>query len=318
MSASSADVLPRLLALVPYLVKHPEVSYAKAATDLSTTETQLRKDLELLSMCGVSKYYTDSLVEVEFDGDTITMHDPQGVKRPLRLTADEATALVVALRALAETPGLVDVEPVLRALAKVETAVGTAGARADRVAVELAAESSVDGVVRKALETGRALRLTYWTASRDATTERVVDPVRLLTVAGSTYLEAWCRLREDVRTFHLGRVQEVVVLDEPSAPPAGLRTSREPGEGLFQPGPEDLVVRLALRPAAAWVAEYYPTDSVEEVGDGTQVVTLRARDEAWVLRLVLSLGAGAEVVEPATLRERVLSQARGALSAYSS
>jgi proteasome accessory factor C len=317
MSASSADVLPRLLALVPYLVKHPGVSYAKAATDLSTTETQLRKDLELLSMCGVSKYYTDSLVEVEFDGDTITMYDPQGVKRPLRLTADEATALVVALRALAETPGLVDVEPVLRALAKVETAVGSAGDRADRVAVELAAESSVDGVVRQALEAGRALRLTYWTASRDATTERVVDPVRLLTVAGSTYLEAWCRLREDVRTFHLGRVQEVEVLDEPSAP-QGLPAPREPGEGLFQPGPEDLVVRLALRPAAAWVAEYYPTDSVEEVGDGDQVVTLRARDEAWVLRLVLSLGAGAQVVEPVSLRERVLSQAKGALSAYSS
>ncbi|HUR51511.1 MAG TPA: WYL domain-containing protein [Mycobacteriales bacterium] len=312
---SSGEMLPRLLALVPYLVKHPGVSYAKAATDLSTTETQLRKDLELLSMCGVSKYYTDSLVEVEFDGDTITMYDPQGVRRPLRLTGDEATALVVALRALAETPGLADQEPVLRALAKVEAAVGAAGAPADRVAVELAAESHVDGVVRQALEGGRALRLTYWTASRDATSERVVDPVRLLTVSGRTYLEAWCRLREDLRTFHLGRVQQVEVLDEPSTPPVGL-TVRDPGGGLFQPGPEDLVVRLVLRPAAAWVAEYYPVDEVQDTGDGSQLVTLRARDEAWVRRLVLSLGAGAEVVEPPALRAAVLEDARGALAAY--
>jgi proteasome accessory factor C len=312
---SSAAVLPRLLALVPYLVKHPDVSYAKAATDLATTETQLRKDLELLSMCGVSKYYTDSLIEVEFDGDTITMHDAQGVQRPLRLTADEATALVVALRALADTPGLVDVEPVLRALAKIETAVGSAGAPADRVAVELAAESSVDTVVRQALAAGKALRLTYRTASRDATTERVVDPIRLMTVAGRTYLEAWCRLREDVRTFHLGRVQEVAVLDEPSAPPPGL-PSRDPSEGLFQPGAEDLVVRLALGPAAAWVAEYYPTDSVVDPGDGSLVVVLRARDEAWVRRLVLSLGSAARVLEPTSLTQRVQDDARAALSAY--
>jgi proteasome accessory factor C len=313
--AGSAEVLPRLLALVPYLVKHPDVSFAKAAADLSTSEVQLRKDLELLSMCGVSKYYTDSLVEVEFDGDTITMHNPQGVQRPLRLSADEAVALVVALRARADTPWLVDAEPVRRALAKVEAAVGAAGAPADRVTVELAAESTVDTVVRAALEAGHALRLTYWTASRDATTERVVDPLRLLTVAGRTYLEAWCRLREDVRTFHLGRVQEAVELDEPAAPPPGLPT-RDPGEGLFQPGPDDLVVRLALAPAAGWVAEYYPTDAVEDPGDGHLVVTLRARDEAWVRRLVLSLGAAARVLAPAELAERVRDDARRALSAY--
>jgi proteasome accessory factor C len=311
----TASVLPRLLALVPYLAKHPDVSYAKAAADLATTETQLRKDLEILVMCGTSKYYSDSLVEVEFDGDTITRHDPQGVRRPLRLTADEATALVVALRALADTPGLVEVEPVLRALAKIEAVAGAAGAPADRVAVELAEESKVDATVRQALEAGRALRLTYWTASRDATTERVVDPVRIMTVAGRTYLEGWCRLREDVRTFHLGRVQQVEVLDEPSAPPVDVPV-RDTSEGLFQPGPEDLVVRLALGRSASWVAEYYPTDSVEDLGDGTQVVVLRARDEAWVRRLLLSLGDGARVLEPASLTERVREDAQAALSGY--
>jgi proteasome accessory factor C len=315
MSAGTAAVQPRLLALVPYLVKHPDVSFAKAATDLATTETQLRKDLELLIMCGVSKYYSDSMVEIEFDGDTITMHDPQGVRRPLRLTADEATVLVVALRALADTPGLVEVEPVLRALAKIESAAGTASAPADRIAVELAAESKVDATVRQALEAGRAIRLVYWTASRDATTERVVDPVRLMTVAGRTYLEGWCRLREDVRTFHLGRVQEIEVLDEPSAPPVEV-PARDTSEGLFQPGPEDLVVKLALGRSAAWVAEYYPTDSVEDLGDGTQVVVLRARDEDWVRRLVLSLGDGVRVLEPMSITERVRQDAQAALSAY--
>ncbi|MDP9182620.1 MAG: WYL domain-containing protein, partial [Actinomycetota bacterium] len=118
-----------------------------------------------------------------------------------------------------------------------------------------------------------------------------------------------------VRTFHLGRVQEVVVLDEPSAAPPGL-PARDPSEGLFQPGAEDLIVRLALGPAAAWVAEYYPTDSLEDLGDGRQVVVLRARDEAWVRRLVLSLGPGARVIEPASLSQRVQDDARAALTAY--
>jgi predicted DNA-binding transcriptional regulator YafY len=64
------------------------------------------------------------------------------------------------------------------------------------------------------------------------------------------------------------------------------------------------------------VAEYYPTDAVEDPGDGHLVVTLRARDEAWVRRLVISLGAAARVLAPAELAERVREDARQALSAY--
>ncbi len=40
-----------------------------------------------------------------FDGDRVTITYDAGIDRPLRLTPDEALALVVALRMLAETPG---------------------------------------------------------------------------------------------------------------------------------------------------------------------------------------------------------------------
>jgi proteasome accessory factor C len=76
------------------------------------------------------------------------------------------------------------------------------------------------------------------------------------------------------------------------------------------------VVKLALGRSAAWVAEYYPTDSVEDLGDGTQVVVLRARDEDWVRRLVLSLGDGVRILEPMSITERVRQDAQAALSAY--
>ena len=234
----------------------------------------------------------------------------------MRLTADEALTMIVALRALASTPGLVDKDPVERALAKVEAAAGDDAAAADRVAVNLAEESAVLTAVREALDSKRALQMTYWTAGRDATTQRVVDPIRLRTVAGRGYLEAWCRKAEDVRTFHLGRVQEIEVLDEPSLPPDDA-TMSDPDDDLFQPSPEDLVVRLALGPTAAWVAEYYPTESVEDLGDGSLAVTLRARDAAWVRRLALSLGSAARVLEPADLALQVRTDAADALSAYS-
>lgn len=315
--SGTLEQLPRLLALVPYLLQRPGVPFATAAADFGITEDRLRKDLNLLWLCGLPGHYPGDLIEIEFEGDTITLSDAQGVERPLRLTVDEALALVVALRTLAETPGLAEPEPVLRALAKVEAAAGGAAAPADRVEVALVGDEGVLPVVREALEGGRALHLRYWTAGRDETTERDVDPLRLITADGQTYLEAWCRRAEGVRVFHLGRVQDVRLLDEPSNPPADV-TSRDLSQGLFQPGEGDTVVTLALEPGAAWVSDYYPCDSVEDLGDGRQVVTLRTQGTAWVRRLALSLGSRGRVLAPAELAEQVRSDAQRALAAYAS
>ncbi|MCU1593450.1 MAG: pafC [Frankiales bacterium] len=311
------EQLPRLLALVPYLLKRPGVPFATACADFGVTEDRLRKDLNLLWLCGLPGHYPGDLIEIEFEGDTITLSDPQGVDRPLRLTVDEALALIVALRTLAETPGLADPEPVLRALAKVEEAAGAAAEPANRVEVALAGEQTVLPAVRDALERKKVLRLVYWTAGRDETTERDVDPIRLVVVDGQSYLEAWCRVAEGDRMFHLGRVQEVTVLDEPASPPAGL-ASRDLSQGLFQPLEGDTVVVLALEPGAAWVSDFYPCDSVEELGEGRQLVTLRTRGTAWIRRLALSLGASGRVVEPAALADQVREDAQLALAAYSS
>ena len=315
--SGTVDQLPRLLALVPYLLARPGVRVADVAATFGVTEERLRKDLDLLWVCGLPGHGPGDLIDVEFEGDTITLIEPAGVTRPLRLTVDEALALVVALRALAETPGLVERDPVDRALAKVEEAAGTAAGPAQRVAVSVEGETRVLPVVRAALEQQRALHLSYYVPARDETTERDVDPMRLLLVEGRTYLEAWCRRVEGVRLFRLDRVAEVALLDEPSAPPAGVEP-RDVSQGLFRPSPDDLLVTLALRPAAAWVADYHPCESVEEQDDGTLVVRLRARDTAWVRRLALRLGEQGQVVAPAELAEQVRADAREALAAYDS
>src|SRR5688500_14336163 len=308
--------LPRLLALVPYLLARPGVRLAEVAADFGITEDRLRKDLNLLWVCGLPGHGPGDLIDVEFEGETVTLTEPAGVTRPLRLTVEEALALIVALRALSETPGLEERDAVDRALAKVEQAAGAAAGAADRVEIAVEGEERVLPVAQSALEQGRALHLSYYVPGRDETTERDVDPMRLLLVEGRSYLEAWCRRVEGVRLFRLDRVHEVTLLDEPSAPPADVRP-RDLAQGLFRPGPDDLIVTLALRPGAAWVADYHPCESVTETPDGGLTVRLRARDTSWVRRLVLRLGDQGHVLEPEELIQAVREDAALALAAYS-
>jgi proteasome accessory factor C len=245
----------------------------------------------------------------------VTITFDAGMSRPLRLNADEALALVVALRALAEVPGMGGGGALERALAKLESAAGDAAAEAGHVSVRMEADGDQLPVVRGALDRGRALRITYYTPVRDATTERVVDPIRVLLVEGRTYLEAWCRGAEEVRRFRLDRIDAATELDEPSAPPPGAGGGDVSG-GVFQPGPDDPTVTLRLGRRARWVAEYYPCESVEENPDGATVVTLRTRDLGWARRLVLGLGADAEVLGPPGLADAVRSAAKTALKYY--
>ena len=315
MSSGSSEQLPRLLALVPYLLARPGVTFTRAAADFGISEIRLRKDLELVWMCGLPGHSPGDLIDVEFEGDTITLFEPQGVTRPLRLTVDEALALVVALRALSQTPGLVETGPVLRALAKVEEVAGAAALPADRVQVTLEGQEAVLLVIRDALDRGRRLHLSYHVPARDETTERDVDPVRVLVVDGRSYLEGWCRRAEGVRLFRLDRVEAVTVLDLPAEPPE--LPDRDLAHGLFSPSPEDLLVRLVLQPGAHWVADYHPCESVEDVGGGQLLVSLRTPDPGWVRRLALRLGGSAQVVEPAGLATQVRADAAAALSAYS-
>jgi proteasome accessory factor C len=306
--------LPRLLSLVPYLQARPGAPIAEVAADFGITERQLRRDLELLWMCGLPGYGPGDLIDLSFAGDTVTVTEDAGMRRPLRLTTAEATALLVGLRTLAEQPGVVDTGAVRRATAKIERAVGDAGPAAVAVDLSRAGEEGTTTAVREALETGRALRIVYYTAGRDAVSRRVVDPMRLLVVEGRAYVEAWCRRAEGVRLFRLDRVEDVAVLDEPAAPPVDAEPT-DVSAGAYRPRPGDPAATLLLEPGALWVSEYYPVDEVVERPDGRVRVRMHYADEAWLVRLVLGLGGEARVEDPPELAAAVAARARAALRA---
>jgi proteasome accessory factor C len=313
--STSHDRLPRLLALVPYLIARPGIPLAEAAADFGVPPRQLRKDLELLWMCGLPGYGPGDLIDLSFEGETITVTYDAGMNRPLRLTGAEATALLVALRALLETPGLADTDAVARAIAKIENAAGNAEPAGVAVALSAAeAKRTVETrtLVQDAVRERRALQMTYYTASKDEITERTVDPMRVVIVQGRSYLEAWCRRAEGVRMFRMDRIDDVTVLNEPAVPPPTARPTDLSG-GLFQPAPDQQEAVLVLDPDARWVAEYYPVTELDELDGGRLRIAMRYADTSWMVRLLLGLGGDVVVEQPAELATRLRSRAAEAL-----
>jgi proteasome accessory factor C len=307
--------LPRLLALVPYLHARPGIRVADAAADFGVTEQQLRRDLQLLWMCGLPGHGPGDLIDLSFEGETVTVIFDAGMSRPLRLSAEEALALVVALRTLAETPGIADRDAVQRALAKVESAAG--GAVDDgTVTVALDGTAKLLPVLHRAVNEARALDMRYYTATRDESSRRTVDPLRVFEADGHAYLEAWCRSAEGLRVFRVDRIEDVTLLDEPARPPRDLEL-RDLAEGVYRPSTDHVLAVVRVSEAYAWVADYYLAEDVVELADGLQV-SFRVAEPSLVRSLVLGSGGQVEVLSPGWLAESIRADASRALAAYSS
>ncbi|KNB49719.1 helix-turn-helix transcriptional regulator [Streptomyces caatingaensis] len=318
MAGNAIDQTRRMLSLVTYLRERPGARVADVARAFGITEDELIGDLDVLPMCGTS-FRGGDLLDIDTDGDRIWWHNPDAsgtsTGEPLRLAADEATALLVAARAVATLPGLreSDRNALVRATAKIEAAAGEAAGASSRLSVTFESEGGVFADVDRAIAERRRLWVRYYSPARDELTEREVDPIRLFAV-GHTYMEAWCRLSEARRTFRLDRVAEIRLLDEPADPPPV--EPRDLSAGLVQPAAEDPEVVVEVGPGGRWVAEYYPHDSAEELPDGGLRITLRTPDPASLRRLALRLGRDGRIVSPPELAASAREAAREALAAY--
>lgn len=309
--------LVRLLNMVPYFQANPRITKAEAAKDLGVTPKQLEDDLNQLWMCGLPGYYPGDLIDFEFSGDTIEVTFSAGIDRPLKLTSPEATGLLVALRALADIPGVVDPQAARSAIAKIAAAAGAAGHGGTVGAVDEPApvENRATAAVRTAVHDKRALTIDYYAASHDTLTTRTVDPIRVLLIGGHSYLEAWSREADGVRLFRFDRIVDAIVLDEPAAPPEPALQS-PPDTSLFDGDPSLPSATLRLAPSATWMFEYYPMRELQELPDGSCEVSMTYASEEWMTRLVLGFGSAVQVLAPESLAERVRTAAVAALDAY--
>jgi proteasome accessory factor C len=303
--------LSRLLVILPWLMERREVSLAEVAATFKMTPEEVAAELELAAMCGVPPF-VDELIDVFIDGETVFVGVPRLFTKPLRLTAPEGFALVTAGRAAMQLPGADPTSALGRGLAKLAAVLGEDADEAALV-VDLAATPMVDEFVDATKRVER-VRMRYWTASRDETTEREFTPRRVFHERGSWYVAGDDHRSGEHRTFRIDRVESLErtgVLDDPvdDSDVADSSVAWSADGSLPR-------VTVRLRPAARWVVEEYPVDAVTELDDGGVEARFAVVSERWLERLLLRAGTDAEVVEPAAWRDLGRRAARRLLQRY--
>lgn len=316
MAENAQDRLPRLLALVPWLSKRPGVTMTHTAKHFGVTIDQLTTDLYQLVVCGVPGYGPDQLVDIDFyDGEQIWVTDPLTLSTPMRLTPDELTAHVVALRLISQLPGLAQNHELGVLAAKLDHAATESGILDlhELVRAEGDVDPKIQDVIAQSMSDGLKLKFEYM-AGNDSVTHRVVSPIRVFRIDDNIYLEALCDQAEAIRQFRVDRIHHISILSDRPAE-VSLETLESNSQVLFPRGAEaiDLAPRATVQISeqVRWLSEenWIETDFVN-----TDVLRVPYLSEEWLVRWVLGFGGEIQIIEPKTLGERVLNTIRGGIA----
>ena len=166
----------------------------------------------------------------------------------------------------------------------------------------------------------RRLRLLYYNRTRDDSTEREISPQRLVYYRGNWYLDAWCHLRNDLRSFAVDAMRKVAISPAPAREieTASLNAHLGAGYGIFS-GVADKFAVLRFEPGAArWVsAERWHAKQTHEFElDGHLILTVPYANEPELVMDILRYGPDVEVLAPKSLKNAVVDRLEKNLARY--
>ena len=310
---SATDRLGRILSMVPWIASQDGPLIDEVCARFGISREELLDDLNVVFLVGLYPYTPESLIEVDVDDDRVWIDYTNFFERPLRLSRDEALALLAAGVASENQPGHDPDGPLARGVAKVAAVLGID--LDDDLGVVIA-DDEVEhlAALDDAMADGRVLHIGYFSHARNESTERDIEPLRRFATEGAWYLDAYCRSSGDSRVFRVDRITSIEPTDE-RFERTGARTST----AAFEMTDDLPRVTVRIPAGAAWVVEQYPTDGVVELPDGRLDVTLAVSAGPWLERLLLRLGGEASVVEaPAEFQDAGSAVARRLLARYQS
>jgi predicted DNA-binding transcriptional regulator YafY len=173
-------------------------------------------------------------------------------------------------------------------------------------------QETIDRITR-AITQLRTIQMRYYSASRNTTTRREVDPYRLWYAAGALYLIAYCHWRRDVRLFAVDRIRSLTITDHPYQMPLGFDVEAYVQDALVVMRGERVTVELLFsKSAAPWVKDrlWHPTQQLTPLKDGRLRMNLQVANTRELVGWILSFGSSVRVVQPEALREQVREEAR--------
>jgi len=293
----------RLLDLVPYLIANQGIALEQIAKDFQISKADVLDDLNTLWMCGLPGYTALELIDLSFESGYVSIRNAEVLSKPRKLTTIEVGSIIIGLCILRESYSPSDdqvqaIEVLISRLTKKSKVTAP-------VALSGIVSNELRTVVNSAIATKKNLIISYHSFSRDEVKRRVITPFSIKHDETYEYVESFCHLAQDFRSFRLDRILHGEVS-------AGIGNEIRRIEHAKD---DHIEVHIKIQSNSRKITETFNIKSAEEFHQG-DVIKSSIYNMEWIIRTISSLKSSAIVIQPLDVRSQVQLRAKKALDLY--
>jgi len=175
-------------------------------------------------------------------------------------------------------------------------------------------------IISSAVLDRKRLNITYYNRANDIETKRDVSPQRLVHYRDNWYMDTWCHLRNELRTFSVESIRLAELRTEPAEDVDEKVLDKELGSGygIFT-GSDVQQAVLRFKPhTSRWVEleEWHPGQNGEYDKESHYVLSFPYSDDRELIQDILKYGQNVEVIKPKELQEKIKSSLSEAIKQY--
>lgn len=297
--------IDRMIGILSILLQKEKVTAPYLAEKFEVSRRTINRDIEALCLAGIP------LVTEQGQNGGVSIMEGYKIDRTL-FTTQDMQAILAGLRSLDSISGT---NQYLQLMEKLSAGASSLLAGDTHILIDLSswyksALSPKIELLHNAILTSNKVSFIYFSPKGES--KRTVEPYDLIFQWAGWYLWGWCERREEFRLFKLMRMTDLSV-GETFEKRAVFLPDLSPKQIL----PPQFQVKAKIDPAFKWrLVEEFGPESFETLPDGMLLFSSDFFDKQSVVGWISSFGGGAELLEPAELRQEVLSFAEGICCKY--
>ncbi len=314
----------RLLRLIAILQSGRGHNVASLASACHVSRRTIFRDLDTLRDAGVP---------VRFDSERQHFHIPgQYYLPPTNFTHEEALAVIVLCHELGSENRLPCYDAAVSAAVKLENCLPPnlreeVREVAGRMNIRLHSANTLDehrdhyNKLVQAIGERQCVRIQYGSVAEAQTIQTKLNPYQMLFNRRSWYIVGRSSIHRATRTFNIGRIQHLEVLDERFKLPKNFSLDRYLGNAwnlIPEPGPDKEIHLRFQAQVAQNVAEvnWHKTQRIEYRDDGSLDFYATVSGLHEISWWILGYGDMVEVISPGKLRRMIIDRIQKSAAIY--
>jgi predicted DNA-binding transcriptional regulator YafY len=289
--------IQRLFGIIYILLDKKTVTAKELAEQFEVSTRTIMRDIETLSAAGIPIYTTKG------NGGGVSLMDGYILDKAT-VSSEEQEQILLALQSLSK----MELSESNSALAKLKAFFGKQST--DWLEVDFSSwrnpqfDKARFDLLKQAITERKVVKIVY-AGSSGETVERKVEPVKLLFKAHAWYLQAFCLLKQEYRTFKVNRILTAKLAKETFI----VREYTTGTPGLVFSDKDMITLKLRCSPQAAYrLYDEFTPDSISRSDNGSLLVVTKVPDKKGLTEFLLSFGADITVFEPQGVKEDLLAE----------